>query len=99
MGAPSGLGVAPDGEGVAADERVVRVVVNLVEASSRRLEASMVKANDPRASEVKSLLDALSNARADERWNAAESAAEQLVTWTTELAEQEPRGGDDQDDR
>jgi hypothetical protein len=90
------LAVEEPDEGVDADERVVRVVVNLVEASSRRLEASMVRENDPRASEVKSLLDALSNARADERWNAAETAAEQLVTWTTELAEkQEPRGGDD----
>ena len=41
-----------------------RVVVNLVEASSQRLLTSMLRRDDPRASEVKSLLDALANARA-----------------------------------
>ena len=92
------LAVEDADEGVAADERVVRVVVNLVEASSRRMQASMLRDNDPRASEVKSLLDALANARADEHWNAAERSAEQLVTWITELAEQhEARGDDDRD--
>ena len=89
------LAVEEPDEGVAADERVVRVVVLLVEASSRRLHGSMVRENDPRASEVKSLLDALANARADEHWQAAEAAAEQLVTWTTELAEQHDARGDD----
>ena len=44
------LAVEEPEEGVAADERVVRVVVNLVEASSRRLQASMLKADDPRVS-------------------------------------------------
>ena len=73
-------------------------VVNLVEASSRRLQASMLRDNDPRVSEIKSLLDALANARADEHWETAERSAEQLVTWTTELAEQhEARGDDDRD--
>ena len=58
----------------------------------------MLRDNDPRVSEVKSLLDALANERADEHWNAAERSAEQLVTWTTELAEQhEARGDDDRD--
>ena len=58
----------------------------------------MLRENDPRVSEIKSLLDALANARADEHWNAAERSAEQLVTWITELAEQhESRGDDDRD--
>ena len=91
------LAVEEPEEGVAADERVIRVVVNLVEASSRRVHASMLKADDPRASEVKSLLDALANARSDEHWNAAERAAEQLVTWITELEQHEASGDDDRD--
>jgi DNA primase len=91
------LAVEEPEEGVAADERVVRVVVNLVEASSRRVHASMLKHDDPRASEVKSLLDALANARSDEHWNAAEHAAEQLVTWITELEQHESSGDDDRD--
>jgi hypothetical protein len=49
------LAVEEPEEGVAADERVVRVVVNLVEASSRRVHASMLKSDDPRASEIKSI--------------------------------------------
>jgi hypothetical protein len=91
------LAVEEPEEGVEADERVVRVVVNLVEASSRRVHASMLKADDPRASEAKSLLDALANARSDEHWNAAERAAEQLVTWITELEQHESRGDHDRD--
>jgi len=92
------LAVEEPDDGVQPDERVVRVVVNLVEASSRRLQASMLRDNDPRVSEVKSLLDALANERADEHWDAAERSAEQLVTWSTELAErQEARGNDDRD--
>ena len=89
------LAVEEPDEGVVPDERVVRVVVNLVEASSRRLHGSMVRENDPRASSVKSLLDALANARADEHWDAAERAAEQLVTWLAELADAHERVGDD----
>ncbi len=89
------LAVEEPDEGVVAEERVVRVVVLLVEASSRRLHGSMVRDNDPRASEVKSLLDALANARADEHWETAEAAAEQLVTWMTELAETHDARGDD----
>jgi DNA primase len=87
----------PDDE-AEADERVVRVVVNLVEASSRRLHGSMVRENDPRAAAVKSLLDALANARADEHWDTAERAAEQLVTWMAELAETHESFGDDDRD-
>jgi DNA primase len=88
------LAVEEPEDGVDPEERVVRVVVNLVEASSRRLQASMLRENDPRVSEIKALLDALANARADEHWNAAEKSAEQLVTWTTELAEQHESRGD-----
>ena len=73
-------------------------MVNLVEASSQRLLASMLRRDDPRTSEIKSLLDALANARAIEHWDAAEASAEQLVTWITEMAEQhESRGDDDRD--
>jgi DNA primase len=81
------LAVEEPEDGAAADEGVIRVVVNLVEASSRRLQASMLRENDPRVSEIKSLLDALANARGDEHWETAERSAEQLVTWITELAE------------
>jgi DNA primase len=68
----------------AADELILRVVVNLVEASSQRLLTSMLNRDDPRASEVKVLLDTLANARATEHWNAAEQVAEQLVAWITD---------------
>jgi DNA primase len=64
-----------------AEELATRVVVNLVEASSRRLLASMLRRDDPRSSEVKALLDALANARSAEHWTSAEEAASQLVTW------------------
>jgi DNA primase len=67
-----------------AEERATRVVVNLVEASSQRLLASMVKREDPRSLQLKSLLDTLANARASEHWDDAESVAEQLVTWVTD---------------
>lgn len=72
----------PEGRG-APEDRVVRVVVYLVEPSSKRLHASMMRRDDPRAAEVKALLDALANARENEHWNAAEDAAEQLLTWIT----------------
>ncbi len=91
------LAVEEPEEGAPPEERVIRVVVNLVEASSRRLQASMLRDNDPRVSEIKSLLDALANARADEHWDAAERSAEQLVTWTSELEQHESRGDDDRD--
>jgi hypothetical protein len=73
----------PEGRG-AVDDLVIRVVVNLVEASSQRLLTSMLRRDDPRASEVKVLLDALANARATEHWKAAEHVAEQLVAWITD---------------
>jgi DNA primase len=63
------------------EELASRVVVNLVEASSQRLLASMLRRDDPRSAEVKATLDVLANARASEHWDAAENAASQLVTW------------------
>jgi DNA primase len=77
-------------ESGAAHERATRVVVNLVEASSQRLLASMLKREDPRSSEIKPLLDALANARANEHWEDAESVAEQLVTWITDDGDARP---------
>jgi DNA primase len=67
-----------------ADELVQRVVVNLVEASSQRLLATMWKQDDPRSAALKRLIDDLAHARADERWPAAEEIAEQLVRWITD---------------
>src|SRR5438270_3927583 len=64
-----------------AEELARHVVVNLVEASSQRLLASMLRREDPRSADVKAMLDALANARSSEHWDAAENVAEQLVTW------------------
>jgi len=58
-----------------------RVIVNLVEASSQRLVASMLRAGDERSAEVKPLLDALVSAREEGDYEAAESYAQQLVAW------------------
>jgi DNA primase len=58
-----------------------RVIVNLVEASSQRLLASMLRAGDERSSEVKQLLDALVSARDTGDYVAAELVAQQLVAW------------------
>ena len=71
-------------ESAPVEEVATRVVVNLVEASSQRLLASMLRREDPRTPEVKALLDALANARASEHWDAAENAAEQLVAWNVD---------------
>jgi DNA primase len=71
----------------ASDELAVRVVVNLVEASSKRLLASMVRREDPQTSDVKALLDTLANARASEHWIEAEQTAGELVTWVTDDGE------------
>jgi hypothetical protein len=70
-----------------SEELATHVVVNLVEASSQRLLTSMLRRDDPRTSEVKARLDELANARASEHWEAAEVAAEQLVTWITDDAD------------
>ena len=60
-------------------------MVNLVEASSQRLLASMLRRDDPRTSEVKALLDALANARASTSIGMRpKPSAEQLVTWITD---------------
>ncbi len=71
-----------------ADEVATRVVVNLVEAASQRLLASMLKAADERSVQVKAVLDALVTARQAEHWNAAEEPARQLVGWISECSKQ-----------
>jgi DNA primase len=70
----------PEG-GAAPEELATKVVVNLVEASSSRRLTSMLRRDDPRCADVKTLLDMLANARASEHWDVAEHAAAQLVTW------------------
>jgi hypothetical protein len=70
----------PEGAGPSGD-LATHVVVNLVEASSQHVLASMLRRDDPRSASVKAMLDTLANARASEHWNDAERAAEQLVTW------------------
>jgi DNA primase len=70
-----------------SEEVATRVVVNLVEASGQRLLTTMLRREDPRTSELKSRLDVLTNARASEHWETAESAAEQLVAWITDDAD------------
>jgi DNA primase len=78
------LAVEDPETGGPSEELASRVVVNLVEASSQRLLASMLRRDDPRSAEVKALLDVLANARASEHWEAAENAASQLVTWVAD---------------
>lgn len=73
-----------------AAEAAARVFVNLVEASSQRLLATMLRRGDDRSVEVKALLDALVSARADEHWSAAGEIAERLVGWITDGGD---RGG------
>jgi hypothetical protein len=75
------LAVEEPERGASTDDLATRVVVNLVEASSRRLLTSMLRRDDPRCAEVISLIDALVNARSLEHWDAAENVAAQLVTW------------------
>lgn len=58
-----------------------RVIVNLVEASSQRLLASMLRAGDERSVEVKPLLDVLASARESGDYVSAEAYAQQLVAW------------------
>lgn len=67
-----------------AEETAARVVVNLVEASSQRLLATMLRRGDDRTVEVKALLDALVRERGNEHWSAAETIAEHLVGWITD---------------
>jgi len=73
------------------EDMVSRVVVNLVEASSQRLLASMLTAGDERSSDLKSLLDLLVQRRVNDEWSAAEEVAEHLVGW---IVAAEPNGDD-----
>jgi DNA primase len=82
----------PMSDGRPPEEMVVRVVVNLVEASSQRLLATMVSTGDERSSELKVLLDLLVHRRGNDEWLAAEQVADQLVGW---IVAAEPTSGDD----
>jgi DNA primase len=78
------LAVEEPGTTAASSEVVTRVFVNIVDAAGQRLLASMLRGGDERTSEVKALLDTLVRERADEQWQSAEAAAEQLVGWITD---------------
>jgi DNA primase len=87
------LAVEEPPEGAPLEELVSRVVVNLAEASSQRLLASMLRADDERSTEVKTLLDALVRARDAGSWSSAEQVAAELVAWNAQLSR--PGGDDD----
>ena len=75
----------PDDRRPGRGARDARVVVNLVEASSQRLLASMLRRDDPRIVRGQGAARrARERARVDEHWDAAETSAEQLVTWITD---------------
>jgi hypothetical protein len=78
------LAVEEPGTNAASAEVATRVFVNVVEAAAQRLLASMLRSGDERSAEVKTLLDTLVRERADEQWQTAEVAAEQLVGWITD---------------
>jgi DNA primase len=73
----------------APEDMVSRVVVNLVDASSQRLLASMLSSGDERSSDLKALLDLLVHRRGNDEWSAAQEVAEQLVGW---IVAAEPNG-------
>jgi DNA primase len=74
------LGVEePDGQDdVDPDSVRARLVTNMVEPAAQRLLREMIRSEDPRSSEVKSVLDKVAGERAM-TWRAAQSVAEQLV--------------------
>ena len=77
----------PEVGGEEPETLVQHVVVNLVEASSQRLLASMLRGGDERTPELKALIDVLVRERDAGVWGAAEQAAQQLVGWMTRAAE------------
>ena len=58
---------------------VTRAVVNLVDASSRRARASMLRNGDDRSMQITALLDELVRERDEGHWRGAEVVAKQLV--------------------
>ncbi|HEY1738026.1 MAG TPA: DNA primase [Acidimicrobiia bacterium] len=62
-----------------------RVIVNLVEASSQRLVATMLREGDARSAAIKSLVDALVRARDAGNWDEAVRIADELVAWTASI--------------
>ncbi|MCZ7534499.1 MAG: DNA primase [Acidimicrobiia bacterium] len=77
----------PEASGEDQETLVRHVVVNLVDASSRRLLESMLRTGDERSPALKALIDVLVSERDAGDWKAAEVAAEQLVGWQTDVAE------------
>lgn len=72
-----------------------RVIVNLVEASSRRLIASMLRDGDTRSAAIKPLADALVRARDTGNWSEAVRVADDLVAWAASIGTNgEHRGHD-----
>ncbi len=77
----------PETSGEDPEMLVQHVVVNLVEASSKRLLESMLRSGDERTPALKTLIDVLVRGRDTGDWRAAEIAAEQLVGWQADVAE------------
>jgi len=77
----------PETAGEDPESLVQRVVVNLVEASSKRVLESMLGSGDDRTPALKSMIDVLVHARDAGEWSAAETAAQQLVMWLVEAVE------------
>ncbi len=67
------------------DSLARRVVVNLVEASSQRLVASMLRTGDARSAEIKPLVDALIRERDAGNWIEAVRVADDLVAWAASI--------------
>jgi DNA primase len=64
-----------------APAMALRVVTNLIEASSQRLLTSMLAAADVRSVELKRSIDALVAARDAGKWEDAVGIADELVAW------------------
>ncbi len=80
------LAVEEPTTGTEADEVLAnRVIVNLVEASSQRLVASMLRAGDARSAAIKPLVDALVRARDAGNWSEAVRIADDLVAWSASI--------------
>ncbi len=65
-----------------------RLIVNMVSPAAERLLKSMVERDDPRASDVKTLLDVVAHNRETGEWDDAQQAARQLVGWLVDRAQE-----------
>ena len=61
-----------------------RLLANSVEPVAKRVLASLVRADDPRANNLKMLLDALTDSRAAGDWEAVRQNGMQLLGWIAE---------------